>query len=272
MVGVSRRDIAAAARWFGGLSGRARALILAGLAIAAVGLAWAVLNARQEAQLVTLDPDSLPSQAQLMRYATDHGRGLYQSRCAGCHGTEGRGHYDRGVPNLTDKDYLYGQGEVSDTEQVVLYGIRAPNARTWKLADMPAFGTPNPYAREKAMKPLTPGDIKDVIQFLHSVEGKGFDQASAIRGGGIFADRGGCYDCHAPDARGEPEIGGPNLADNIWLYGDGSDKWIFQSIAKGRAGQCPAWFDRLSPVKIRELAAYVYSLSHGRAQAKPSEP
>lgn len=272
MVGVSRRDIAAVARWFGGLSPRARAVILAALALAIAALAWAVLNAKQEARLVSVDPDTLPANVQLAKWGAERGRGLYQSRCASCHGTEGRGHYLQGIPNLTDKDYLYGTGEVSDEEQVVLYGIRAPNSRTWKLADMPAFGKPVPYPREKAMKPLTPGDIKDVIQFLHSVESKPFDQEAAIRGGALFADRGGCYDCHAPDAHGEPEIGSPNLTDNIWLYGDGSDQWLFQSIAQGRAGQCPAWFDRLSPVKIRELALYVYSLSHGDAKPKPSKP
>jgi cytochrome c oxidase cbb3-type subunit 3 len=272
MVGVSRRDIAAVARWFGGLSARMRVLILAGLALLIVLLVWSVANARQEAKLVRPDPDLLPAQTELTRWGAERGHGLYQSRCASCHGTEGRGHYRQGVPNLTDKDYLYGTGQVSDIEQVVLYGIRAPNSRTWKLADMPAFGKAVPYPREKAMKPLTPGDIKDVIQFLHSVEGKPFIQESAIRGGALFADRGGCYDCHAPDAKGEPEIGGPNLSDNVWLYGDGSDEWLFQSIAQGRAGQCPAWFDRLSAVKIRELALYVYSLSHGSAKPKPSEP
>src|SRR5665213_4068997 len=170
MVGVSRRDIARAARWFAGLSARTRWLIVTGLALAAVGLVWAVLNARQEARLVRIDPDSVPGQAELMRFGVRRGRGLYQGRCASCHGSEGRGHYGRGVPNLTDKDTLYGQGDVSDDEGIVLYGIRAPNARTWKLADMPAFGAPLPYAREKTMKPLTPGDIKDVIQFLHSLE------------------------------------------------------------------------------------------------------
>lgn len=272
MVGVSRRDMAVIARWFGGLSLRTRAFILAALAVAAVGLTWAVFNARQEARLVRVDPDSLPSQPALMHYAVDRGRSLFKSRCASCHGPDGQGRHDLGAANLTDKDYLYGEGDVSDIETVVLYGIRAPNGRTWKLADMPAFATPRPYAREAAIKPLSPGDIQDVIQFLHSIEGKPADVVSATRGAGLFAGRGGCYDCHAGDGRGDPAIGGPNLADDIWLYGDGSDKWIYQSIAFGRAGMCPAWADRLSAAKIREVSLYVYSLSHGDGQPKPSLP
>lgn len=272
MVGVSRSDMAAVARWFGGLSARLRVLILAGLVLGAAGLTWAVLGAQQDARLVRADADSLPARPALMHYAVDRGRGLFKSRCASCHGPNGQGRYTLGAANLTDKDWLYGDGQVSDIETVVLYGIRAPNGRTWKLADMPAFGTPRPYAREAAIKPLSPGDIRDVIQFLHSVAGKPADVVAATRGAGLFAGRGGCYDCHAGDARGDPAIGGPNLADDIWLYGDGADKWIFDSIAKGRAGVCPAWAERLSPVKIREVSLYVYSLSHGGAQPKPSLP
>ena len=270
MVGVSRRDMAGAARWFRGLGRRTRLLILGGLALAAIALIWAVLNGRQEARLIRADPDSLPAQTELMRYAVGHGRGLYQSHCSSCHGGQGQGRSMLGTPNLTDKDYLYGDGEVSDIETVVLYGIRAPDSRTWRLADMPGFAKPVPYEREKAIKPLSPGDITDLIQFLHAIASKPSDATAATRGAAIFAGRGGCWDCHANDAKGDPAIGAPNLADNIWLYGDGSDKWIFQSIAQGRAGQCPGWSSRLSPVKIRELSLYVYSLSHGSAQPKPS--
>src|SRR5215469_9167253 len=80
MVGVSRKDIAAIVRWWGGLRARSRVLILASLAVAALGLTLFVLNARQEARLVRADADSLPAQPALMRYAVDHGRGLFQSR------------------------------------------------------------------------------------------------------------------------------------------------------------------------------------------------
>jgi len=272
MVGVSRSDIAAIGRWFGRLGARTRVLILAGVVIVAAGLVWAAAGVQADARLVHVDPDSLPGQPALMHYAVDRCRGLFKSRCASCHGADGQGRYTLGAANLTDKDWLYGEGEVSDIETVVLYGIRAPNGRTWKLADMPAFGTAKPYPREAAIKPLSPGDIGDVIQFLHSIEGKQADVLAATRGAGLFAGRGGCYDCHAPDGRGDPAIGGPNLADDIWLYGDGSDKWIYQTVAYGRAGVCPAWGDRLSAVKVREVSLYVYSLSHGGAQPKPSLP
>jgi cytochrome c oxidase cbb3-type subunit 3 len=88
----------------------------------------------------------------------------------------------------------------------------------------------------------------------------------------VYSDKGGCYDCHARDARGDGAIGAPNLTDSIWLYGDGGARWIYDSIAYGRAGVMPAWADRLSPAQVRAVSLYVYSLSHGSAQPKPSLP
>jgi cytochrome c oxidase cbb3-type subunit 3 len=55
-------------------------------------------------------------------------------------------------------------------------------------------------------------------------------------------------------------LGGPNLTDNIWLYG-GSEKSIIETLTNGRQGKMPAFKDTLSEEKIHVLAAYVYSLS-----------
>ena len=270
MAGIGRGDIDAISRLIGRLSVRTRLLSLAGLAVVALLILGAVLTGQQNARLVRLDPDVAPANPALMQFAVERGRGVFKQNCARCHGPEGQGRHDLGAANLTDKDWLYGQGDVSDIETVVLYGIRAPNSRTWKLADMPAFARARPYAREPAIKPLSPGDINDLMQFLRSLQGGQADPAAAARGALIYSDRGGCYDCHTEDGRGNEAIGAPNLADAIWLYGDGSSKWIYDSIAHGRAGVCPAWFDRLSPVQIREVSLYVYSLSHGSSQPKPS--
>ena len=78
-------------------------------------------------------------------------------------------------------------------------------------------------------------------------------------------------DWHAGDAHGDNSNGGPNLVDKVWLYGDGDPKTIFNSIAYGRAGFCPAWEGKLRPAKIREVALYVYSLSHG-SPPQPTTP
>jgi cbb3-type cytochrome c oxidase subunit III len=272
MVGVSGRDIRAVVSWIGGLGLLRRLMLGGGVAIVAALTAWAVITAGQDARLVRADPDALPQDPALMRFAAGRGRGLFMNHCASCHGRDARGHYTLGVPNLTDADWLYGTGEVSDIETVVQYGIRDRNSRTWKLADMPAFAKPVPYAREPAIKPLSPSDITDMIQYLRFREGRPADRDAADRGAALYANRGGCYDCHGGDARGDASIGAPDLTDAVWLYGDGSDKWIYDSIAFGRGGVCPAWFNRLNAVQIRQLAVYVYSLSHGNAKPEPSAP
>jgi cytochrome c oxidase cbb3-type subunit 3 len=270
MVGVRLRDLRALGRWFAGLGPRTRLLLIVAAVAFAVFVAWAVLNARQEARLVSADPDATP--AALASWGAARGRGVYLAHCAVCHGPDGQGHSDWGAPNLADQDWLYGQGDVSDIEAVVLYGVRAPNSHTWRLADMPAYARAIPYAREPLIKPLTPDDIRDLIQFLHVAQGKSADGAAAARGAAIFAGRGGCYDCHGHDAHGDPAIGAPNLTDAIWLYGDGSDGAIFRTIAQGRAGVCPAWVGRLSAAQIREVSLYIHALSHDPAQPKPSLP
>jgi cytochrome c oxidase cbb3-type subunit 3 len=272
MVGVSRRDLARLGTWIGHFSPRARGAAAVILALGVITLFGAILNARAESRLVSLDPNVTPADAGLMRFALARGHGLYQAHCASCHGADGRGNTAMGVPNLTDKDWLYGEGLVSDIETVIQYGIRAPNGRTWRLADMPAFAQRTPYPREPVLQPLTPGDIRDVIQYLRTIERRPADPAASARGHAIFAGRGGCYDCHGSDGHGDGAIGAPDLSDGIWLYGDGSDSSIFRSIAHGHAGVCPGWFDRLSVAHIRELSLYVYALSHRSAQPKPSAP
>jgi cytochrome c oxidase cbb3-type subunit 3 len=271
MVGISLGSLKRFGRWLSGLSVGARVAGAVVVLAAVLSIAWLARTAQYEARLVRADPDVASTDPVLMKFAAGPGRAVFEHRCASCHGASGRGDSARGVPNLTDSDYLYGVGLASDAETVVLYGIRAPNAKTWRLADMPAFARPVPYPREKLLKPLAPGDINDLIQFLASIRGAPFQADAAGRGAKLFSDRGGCYDCHASDAHGDNSIGGPNLADNIWLYGDGDPKTIFNTIAYGRAGFCPAWDGKLRPAKIREVALYVYSLSHGSpSQAKSS--
>jgi cytochrome c oxidase cbb3-type subunit 3 len=266
MVGVGRRDIVALWTSIERLSGSARLTLAVALTLGVLIVVVWGFTVRAEARLVRSDPNAEIHDAGMMRFGAARGHGVYQAHCANCHGANAKGNPTMGVPNLTDNDWLYGDGEVSDIETVVQYGVRASNGRTWRLADMPAFAHHVPYPREPAIKPLSPGDIADVVQFLRVLRHAPADGAAASRGSTIFGGRGGCYDCHGSDGRGDPAIGAPNLADATWLYGDGSDRAVFDSIANGRAGICPAWFERLGAAQIREAALYVYALSHGQPQ------
>jgi cytochrome c oxidase cbb3-type subunit 3 len=240
-------------------------LLWIGAAAVIVGGAAALtMSSRLAAELVRSDPDAVPAQPRLMRYGVARGAGVFKAQCASCHGAGGKGDASRGVPDLTDADWLYGSGKVSDIEKVAYYGIRAHNPRGWSLAVMPAFARPVPSLSEQ-LAPLRPDEIAAVTAYLMARGGRPADPAAAQVGRAIFAGKGGCYDCHANDARGDPAIGAPNLVDKIWLYGDGGRRAIFDSIAYGRQGVCPGWVGRLPALHLREVSFYVFALSHGPA-------
>jgi cytochrome c oxidase cbb3-type subunit 3 len=216
-------------------------------------------------QLLRADPDALPADATLLGFAMRRGQPLFAARCAVCHGVLGSGDAARGIPDLTDNDWLYGTGRPSEIEKVIDYGIRSRNPKAWNLAVMPAYARPQPNPADKNIQPLTPGEIHDVIEFLLRQQGRQADPAAVSGGAAVFMGNGGCYDCHSVDAKGDSAIGAPNLSDAISLYGDGSRDALYMSIAYGRQGVCPAWINRANAASIRELALYVYSISHPNA-------
>jgi cytochrome c oxidase cbb3-type subunit III len=218
-----------------------------------------------ERRLLRTDPAALPADPALLRFAISRGRPLFMVHCAACHGVSATGDPAKGVPDLTDTDWLYGSGRVADIEQIIEYGIRSRNSRAWNLAIMPAYARPQPNPAEKNMRPLSPVEIGDLIEFLFRQQGREADAAAASRGAALYTGDAGCFDCHAVDAKGDSAIGAPNLTDAITLYGDGSRDALFLSIAYGRQGVCPAWIKKLAAPGIREIAVYVHSLS------RPSE-
>jgi cytochrome c oxidase cbb3-type subunit 3 len=242
-------------------------------------LAWGCLMAAIpvhlsgiEGRLLRADPGAIPANSLLMSFARDRGEALFEARCAACHRTSGQGDPARGVPDLSDGDWLYGSGSVSDIEQVIKYGIRSYHPRAWNLAIMPAYGTAQPSARDNKIQPLSPADIRDLVEFLIDQQGRSADRAAAERGARLFAGAGGCFDCHAADGKGDSSVGAPNLTDGITLYGDGSRESLSMSITYGRHGICPAFAARIRSAGIRELAVYVYSLSHPAGAAGAEAP
>lgn len=225
------------------------------------GSAWAWHGAALERRLVVGDPDALP--AEIATRGVSTGKAVYAAHCAGCHGPAGQGDASAGVPAFTDQDWLYGLGKVSDIEQTIAHGVRAANGRSRALAIMPAYATPRPSPTE-AIPSLSPGDIADVTAYVLSSGGKPADPGAAGRGAAIFQDRGGCFDCHGADGKGDPAVGAPDLTDAIWLKGDGSARSIADTISHGSAGMCAAWLGVLSAAELRAAALYVHSLSQSR--------
>lgn len=77
-----------------------------------------------------------------------------------------------------------------------------------------------------------------------------------------------CSLCHGSDARGQH--GFPNLTDNDWLYGGTPDK-IKETLLHGRKAAMPGWFDALGEQGIKEMTAYVLSLSGRSVNEREAE-
>jgi len=81
-----------------------------------------------------------------------------------------------------------------------------------------------------------------------------------------------CSQCHGSDAGGAK--GFPNLRDHDWLYG-GEPAMIVTTITGGRMGVMPAFGPILGEKGVRDVAAYVRSLSglpHDAPRAQLGKP
>lgn len=82
------------------------------------------------------------------------------------------------------------------------------------------------------------------------------DKKAMLIGGRIFANN--CALCHGSDAQGA--TGFPNLADDDWNWG-GDFEQVLTSVKQGRNGIMPALGPALGEDGVKQVAAYVRSLS-----------
>ncbi|MFE1600274.1 cytochrome-c oxidase, cbb3-type subunit III [Methylobacterium sp. ID0610] len=185
----------------------------------------------------------------LLALALATGKAAFGDNCAACHGTAATGR--TGYPNLQDDDWLWG-GSPETIAETIRVGIRAGHADT-RQGDMPAFGRDGILKRD---------EVEAVANYVLSLSGKAFaPSASLEKGAGIFAQN--CAACHGEQAKGNPEMGAPNLTDAVWLYGSAPEQ-VTATIANGRKGVMPTWEGRLDTATIKSLAVYVHSLGGGR--------
>lgn len=187
---------------------------------------------RQDIRRVAADPQ-----------AHQIGERLFLTYCAQCHGSDARG--NKGYPNLTDDDWLYG-GDPSVIKETIMKG---------RHGVMPPMGAA--LGSDK--------DIENVAHYVMSLSGAPADPIKVAFGKDKF---GACAGCHGMDAHGNQAIGAPNLSDKTWLYG-GSAQTIMETIRKGRDNTMPAWGEFLGEGKVQVLAAYVWSLSHPAGEGTP---
>ena len=65
-----------------------------------------------------------------------------------------------------------------------------------------------------------------------------------------------CVACHGDDAKGNAELGAPDLTDSFWIYG-GDLETIDTTIWGGRQGHMPTWEGRLSDLDRKILTLYL---------------
>jgi cytochrome c oxidase cbb3-type subunit III len=235
-------------------------LLIAGMV--SVGLVYgAIRTQRVENRLLRLPADEISSHETLVAFATERGPYLFVDHCAGCHGTDMRGDGKRGIPDLQDSVWLFGDGHISDIENTILYGVRSGHPKAHNITDMPAF---------LRIGQLSKAEIGDVVEYVLALSRKPHDEAAARRGADLYENKGNCFDCHSSDALGNPDYGAPALTGSAWLYG-GTRAELIQSVAHGRHGLCPAWIDKLDAADVRELAVYLHEVSHRSAAADPQK-
>ncbi|MBY0621035.1 cytochrome-c oxidase, cbb3-type subunit III [Sphingomonas ursincola] len=197
----------------------------------------------------------LAAKPELLEAAIQGGSAAFKVHCVQCHGAGGAGVVGA-YPSLTDDDWLWG-GDLAAIETTLTHGIRNPDHDETRLNMMPAFGKDGI---------LDAAAINDLVSHVRVISRQEKPSASSARGAALFEAN--CVACHGPAGQGIRELGGPKLTDAVWLYG-GSREAIAKTIYAPRNGVMPRWNDKLDPVTIKMLSAYVHSLGGGEDAPAP---
>jgi cytochrome c oxidase cbb3-type subunit 3 len=199
-------------------------------------------------KIETLSYDQIRADEALMATVRRAGHQLFGDNCAACHGRDGKG--NRNYPDLTDDDWIWGGGP-EKIQETLTVGVNSRHPES-RVGQMPAFGRDEMLDRQQVL---------DVAAYVKSLSDPSASTAKNIgeidRGREVFQTT--CVPCHGENAKGNPEVGAPNLTDSHWIYG-GNLQTIIDTIHGGRQGHMPTWDERLSPAEIKILALYVNAL------------
>jgi cytochrome c oxidase cbb3-type subunit III len=182
----------------------------------------------------------------LREFAVAGGAAAFKVNCVQCHGSGATG--GKGYPNLNDDDWLWG-GEIDQIYQTITHGARFASDADTRVSEMPVFG-----------EILEPAQIAEVSAYVVSLSGGTTDAQLASAGKQVFADN--CVACHGDNAKGNRELGAPDLTDAIWLYAD-TEAAIATQVRAPKHGVMPAWGARLGDTTVKELTVFVHSLGGG---------
>ncbi|MEO1611824.1 MAG: cytochrome-c oxidase, cbb3-type subunit III, partial [Pseudomonadota bacterium] len=177
-------------------------------------------------------------------FARAGGAAIFRIYCSQCHGAGAAG--AKGYPNLLDDDWLWG-GDVEAIYLTVAHGIRHEADDDTRYSEMPAFDDI-----------LEDEEVDAVVAYVGALATGGL--GAEHPGAEVYADN--CADCHGEAGEGMRDLGAPNLADAIWLYG-GDPATLERTVRYSRYGQMPNWIDRLTEAEIRQVSVYVHGLGGG---------
>ncbi len=195
--------------------------------------------------LARIPIERLPEDSALLAQAVAGGRAPFKVHCSQCHGSGAGGSQQLGYPNLNDDDWLWG-GDLRAIEYTLVHGIRQPGDDETRSSQMPPFA--GAFERDR---------LEALVSHVLSLSGKAEPDALGAQ---VYADN--CVACHGPRGEGSRNLGAPRLNDAIWLRGSSRED-LRRQILNPRMGHMPAWGERLDPVTIKMLAAYVHSLGGG---------
>ena len=203
------------------------------------------------AQIAAVPTANLTANEGLFQQAVAGGAAAFKVNCVQCHGSGAAG--SEGYPNLNDDDWLWG-GDLEAIEFTIQHGVRWEGSRQSRFSLMPGFDGLFSDSEVDAM-------VGHVLSFTEAGE-------SSALGAELYANN--CLACHGPAGGGDRFQGAPALNDAIWLYG-GDTADVRAQILNPSHGVMPGWMDRLDPVTVKMLAAYVHSLGGGEAAPVPDE-
>lgn len=197
-------------------------------------------------RLMERNVPAIKADAPLMAIVRETGPRLFGDNCAACHGRHAQG--GPGYPAIGRAPWLWG-GDPETLVETIRVGINSGHPDT-RVSQMLAFGRDQMLPRE---------DILNVATYVRSLSGMtdGATPAMVQAGKAVFAAN--CVACHGEDARGNHEVGAPDLTDKFWIYG-GDLQTVYATIFNGRQGQMPSWEGRLSPLERGILVLYLLDL------------
>lgn len=140
---------------------------------------------------------------------------------------------------------LYGVRNLDCPDSIKRYGA-CPDTR---FSQMPAYNDLG----------FTDEQLNGLVDYVYSLTGENHDAEAVENVSGLLEI---CAECHREDGMGYKPFGGPDLTDDIWLFGNSREQ-VLDVIANGRTESCPAWSATLDAATIKALAVTIYNRSMG---------